>query len=65
VLGQFSQCEPGPDGVTASAVLEERLGTLGIPLLAGAPIGHVPDNRPVLLGARVEIDADAGTLSWS
>ncbi|HEX6241874.1 MAG TPA: LD-carboxypeptidase [Polyangiales bacterium] len=64
VLGQFSQCDPGPDGVSALAVLEERLGTLRIPLVADAPIGHVPDNQPVLLGARVELDATAGTLSW-
>ena len=64
VLGQFSQCEAGPDGVEVESVLEERLAALSIPLVAGAPVGHVPDNRPLLLGARVELDADAGTLSW-
>ena len=37
---------------------------LGVPVLGDAPIGHIPDNQPVLLGARVELDAVAGTLSW-
>lgn len=64
VLGQFAQCDPGPDGVTALAVLEERLSKLGVPMVSGAAVGHVPDNRPVLLGARVELDARAGTLAW-
>jgi muramoyltetrapeptide carboxypeptidase len=64
VLGQFAQCDAGPDGVTALAVLEERLGTRNIPIVANAPVGHVADNHPVLLGAHVQLDADAGTLHF-
>jgi muramoyltetrapeptide carboxypeptidase len=64
VLGQFTQCEPGPDGVTALSVLAERLGTLRIPIVANAPFGHVPDNVPMLLGAEVELDADTGSLHF-
>jgi muramoyltetrapeptide carboxypeptidase len=64
LLGQFSQCEPGPDGVSALSVLAERLGNLGIPVLANAPVGHVPDNVPVVLGAEVELDAEAGSLHF-
>jgi muramoyltetrapeptide carboxypeptidase len=64
VLGQFTDCEFGPDGVSAYQVLEERLGALGVPMLGDAPVGHVPDNVPLLLGAQVEIDADAGVLTW-
>lgn len=64
LLGQFTQCEPGPDGTSVDAVLEERLSTLGVPVVAHAPIGHVPDNRPVVLGAEVELDADQGTLCF-
>lgn len=64
VLGQFTQCDPGPDGVTALAVLEERLAALNVPLVANAPVGHVPDNHPILLGAQVVLDATTGTLSW-
>lgn len=64
LLGQFAQCEPGPDGTTALSVLAERLGTLDIPILANAPFGHVPDNVPMLLGGEVELDAGAGTLHF-
>jgi muramoyltetrapeptide carboxypeptidase len=65
VLGQFSQCEPGPDGVTAEQMFEQRLAGLGVPVVGDAPIGHVPDNVPLLLGAPVEIDAATGTLAWT
>jgi len=64
LLGQFTQCEPGPDGVTVHEVLEERLGTLGVPIVANAPIGHVDENVPVLLGGDVELDAGAGVLRF-
>jgi muramoyltetrapeptide carboxypeptidase len=64
VLGQFSQCEPGPDGVTAEQVFEERLADRGVPVLGNAPIGHIPDNVPVLIGAEVEVDAEAGSVAW-
>jgi len=65
VLGQFSDCDAGPDGVTAAAVLEERLGTLGVPIVADAPFGHVADNWPLLLGAAVELDATHGLLRYA
>jgi muramoyltetrapeptide carboxypeptidase len=65
VLGQFSQCEPGPEGVTAEQVLEERLAGLGVPVVGNAPVGHVPDNVPVLVGADVEVDAQAGVVVWA
>jgi muramoyltetrapeptide carboxypeptidase len=64
VLGQFAQCEAGPDGTTALSVLAERLSALNVPIVANAPVGHVPDNVPVLLGAEVELDADAGSVHF-
>jgi muramoyltetrapeptide carboxypeptidase len=64
VLGQFAQCEAGPDGITAEQMFEERLAGLGVPVLGNAPIGHVPDNVPVLVGAEVEVDAEAGGVVW-
>ena len=60
VLGQFSQCDAGADGVSALQVLEERLSALGVPVLGDAPVGHVAENRAVLLGARVAVDAQRG-----
>lgn len=64
VLGQFSECDPGPDGVTAEQMFAERLAGLSVPVLGNAPIGHVPDNVPVLVGAEVEVDAQAGSVVW-
>jgi muramoyltetrapeptide carboxypeptidase len=64
VLGQFSQCEPGPDGVTVERMFEERLAGLGVPVLGNAPVGHVEDNVPVLVGADVEVDSERGALVW-
>jgi muramoyltetrapeptide carboxypeptidase len=64
VLGQFTQCTPGPDGVTAESVLEERLSSLGVPVLRDAPFGHVADNWPLLLGADADVDADLGRVDF-
>ena len=64
VLGQFTQCEPGADGQSSEAVLIERLSQLKVPLVVGAPVGHVDGNVPLLLGAQVELDSSAGTLAF-
>jgi muramoyltetrapeptide carboxypeptidase len=50
------------DQGVVDAVLRDRLGRLGVPVVAGAPIGHVADNRPVPLGVPARLDADAGTV---
>lgn len=63
-LGAFTDCAPGPDGVSVDEVLQERLGALGIPVVAGVPAGHVDDNLPLPLGADVELDADAGVITF-
>lgn len=60
VLGDFTACDPGPDGVTSAEVLAERLGTLGIPVVAGAPFGHGVRNEPFVLGGWVKIVATDG-----
>ncbi len=56
VLGSFTEQEP------PAALLREMLATLGKPLLAGWPSGHGTPHRPLPLGVRVALDADAGTL---
>jgi muramoyltetrapeptide carboxypeptidase len=61
LVGQFTDCPPGPDGVAVEAVLRERLLALGVPVLAGFPVGHGPRNDPVVLGRMLELDADRGT----
>lgn len=62
VLGTFTQCEAGPDGTSVSAVLRERLSDLGIPVAAGLPAGHIPDNVELPFGRPVSLDATAGSL---
>jgi muramoyltetrapeptide carboxypeptidase len=62
VLGAFVQADPGPDGVTACAVLRERLSDLGVPVLMGLAAGHVDDNAELPFGRTVSVDADAGRV---
>lgn len=51
------------DGPTVEAIASEFFIPLGIPALAGVPVGHEHPNLPLPLGARVRLDADARTLS--
>lgn len=64
VLGTFTECAAGPDGVSARDVLQRNLEDLGIPVLWGVPAGHVDDNLELPLGAIVEVDAIRGILSF-
>lgn len=56
VLGGFDRCTPGSDGRTVEAVLDDRLGDLGIPVVAGAPFGHGVRNEAFVLGKDVRLD---------
>jgi muramoyltetrapeptide carboxypeptidase len=62
VVGAFTECKPGPDGVTVESVLRDRLGDLRVPVAFGLPAGHVEDNLELPLGAPVELDAVKGEL---
>jgi muramoyltetrapeptide carboxypeptidase len=58
VLGALEKCqEPTPP--SAEEVVVERLGRLGVPILADAPVGHGGRNRALPLGVRVRIEAGA------
>lgn len=52
-------------GWTVLDVLHDRLGPLGVPILAGLPLGHLEDPVSVPLGVECELDADAGTLLFA
>jgi muramoyltetrapeptide carboxypeptidase len=41
----------------------ERLSTLGVPVVLGAPFGHAGRNQPVALGVPHTLDAGEGTLA--
>ena len=63
VFGDFTACDPGPDGVTVDEVQKEATAHLRIPVLAGAPIGHDATNRPILLGQRAFVEGS--TVSFA
>ncbi len=57
VLGSWQSCEP------VEALLVDRLGHLGIPVLADLGFGHCPDPITVPLGVEVTVDAGRGTVT--
>lgn len=65
LLGTFDGCDPEDetDPLRRLAhVLEDRLGDLGVPVLAGAPFGHAGEQWTLPIGALAELDADAASL---
>lgn len=64
ILGDFVACNPAQAGhPELSEVLNERLGRLGIPVLAGAPIGHGSRNYPVTLGTQYHLSTPNMSLT--
>jgi len=70
-LGRFHDCGPkdykpsfpGFGTWTWQEVCKDRLGNLGIPVVANLVFGHVPDKATLPLGVMAELDGDAGTLT--
>jgi muramoyltetrapeptide carboxypeptidase len=62
VFGSFTQCDPGPDGVTVDQVLRDRTSSLSIPVVAGAPFGHGAPNESFVLGTIAELENDTFTF---
>jgi muramoyltetrapeptide carboxypeptidase len=60
VLGAFTHCgsQEGLLEVAAAA-----LAPLQVPVLAGLPVGHQPENHTLPLGVRARLDAGARTLN--
>lgn len=61
LVGDFTDCHAGADGVRAEDVLRDRLCGLGIPVLAGVPVGHDRYNHPLVLGRPWALDAGSGS----
>lgn len=65
VMGAYeNQGDLSAQRQTARAVLEDRLGDLGVPVVLGAPVGHGLLNMALPLGVAARLDADAGTLEF-
>ncbi|MFI9007656.1 LD-carboxypeptidase [Actinosynnema sp. NPDC053489] len=57
VLGSWTNCgDP-------AAVLADRLGGLGVPIVSDVAFGHCPGQLTVPLGVPVEVDGGAGTVT--
>jgi muramoyltetrapeptide carboxypeptidase len=64
-LGRFSRCEPtnAHPSFTVAEVLRDRLGDLGIPIVANLPFGHDGENAALPVGVMATLNADQGTLA--
>ena len=68
VFGKFKDCGPADKGSfqgtwTWQEVVADRLGKLGVPILAGLRFGHVADKSTVPVGVLAELDVAMGTLT--
>ena len=55
-LGTFYGCEaPNDAGWSLGDILRERLSPLNIPVVAGMPMGHGPNNFPWRVGAHARL----------
>jgi muramoyltetrapeptide carboxypeptidase len=63
-LGTFTGCEEKDANYTSADILRELAEAVGLPCVAGFPIGHGDVNEPVPLGVRVRLDADGARLSF-
>jgi len=70
-FGSFEGCdaadgrteEPAAGRFSLEEVLRERTGDLGIPVVAGLPVGHDSGNAALPLGVRARLDGRRGELS--
>lgn len=62
VLGAFTDLPDEEDAPLLDALFDETARTLGVPCLAGVPVGHIDDQWTLPLGAPAELDADARRL---
>lgn len=65
LLGAFTRCVPRSSTTSFSLdqVLRQYLGGLNVPVMAGFPAGHLPDQATLPMGSRVRLDANELTLT--
>lgn len=66
LFGEFRDCEetrPSHSSHTLQRVLGEFAAEVGLPAIAGLPVGHGPGQLTVPLGVTAELDAAAGTVT--
>ncbi|MEP7119972.1 MAG: LD-carboxypeptidase [Byssovorax sp.] len=62
-LGDFYHCRPDAADYTLADVLREHLGTLGIPVVHGLPVGHSVHNYAWIHGAEGTLAPDG--ITWT
>ncbi|GAA2861173.1 muramoyltetrapeptide carboxypeptidase [Actinoplanes cyaneus] len=62
-IGQFTNAPVTSGQWTAVQAVQDRLGSLGVPVLGGLRVGHGNGQLTVPLGTRATIDTAAGTLT--
>lgn len=60
IAGTFTGCG---DPLLIDEILTERLGSLGVPMITGANVGHGPGTQPFPLGIAASLDAAACTVT--
>ncbi len=65
LLGGFTRCvaRTPSESWSLDEVLDDSFAKLGVPVLAGFPAGHLPEQPPLPFGVRVRLDATARTLA--
>jgi muramoyltetrapeptide carboxypeptidase len=65
IFGQCSDCKPGGGygSLSVDQIMDQYILPLGIPAYTGAMIGHIPKQFIIPVGAKVKMDAHAGTFS--
>ena len=58
--------EQDPFGQTAEEIITDAVGWSDYPVCFGFPVGHIPDNRALVMGqkAKLSVTADGATLSF-
>ena len=64
LLGSFLNCDPENEDYTVEETLRDVLVPLQVPVLAGFPAGHGPENWAFPLGVRARLDADAQRVEF-
>lgn len=67
-LGYFTNCDAQKDdpyfefSISLDEVFKERLGSLGVPVAKGFPVGHEAHNATLPIGINARMDADKGEI---
>lgn len=62
VFGACTHCEAKGPSMSADQVLHDRLAGIGRPAIAGAPVGHIPEQWVLPIGLEGVLDAESRTL---